>query len=338
MLQENARRDPNVLVPGSRSLEDPYQNLVDLSPFGISLYRDGCFEFVNAAGVRILGAASEQELVGREILDFVHPHYHQVFLERLRLLEERNVEVPWMEEKFLRLDGLPVDVEITALPFGQDGFQILFRDITERKAAEQRLERMANYDELTALPSRSFFFDRLNQLILQGKRDAARFALLFIDLDRFREVNEQLGHYFGDLVLKEVAVRLRLCLRETDTVARLEGDKFLVLLSRIADRQDAAKIAQRIALALREPFDLQGHVCALGASIGISLFPEDGETKEQQLLKADTARYRSKQLGRSSFQFFSPDPASSDAARRLSRSGATPGSELAVRADSFLVS
>lgn len=325
--------------PGLRQLER-YRDLVDLSPYGISLYREGRFEYINPAGLKILAALGSDELLGREILDFVHPHYHQVFLERLRLLEERDIEVPWMEEKFLRLDGVPVDVEVTAHPFGQEGsraFQIIFRDISERKAAEQRLERMAHYDELTALPSRSFFYDRLDQLILQGKRDGARFALLFIDLDRFSEANEEFGHYYGDLILKEVAVRLKSCLRETDTVARLDGGEFVVILSKIADREDAARVAERISSALIEPFDLQGQVCFLGASIGVSLFPEDGETKEQQLLKAGTAMYCSRQIGRNGCHFFSPDPAHGDPSRRLTRSGAVPGTEAVVSADSLLV-
>jgi diguanylate cyclase (GGDEF)-like protein len=222
------------------------------------------------------------------------------------------VDLPWLEEKFLKCDGSEVDVEVTALPFAGEGrhaYQTVFRDITERKAAEQRLERMANYDALTGLPNRSFFFDRLNQLILHAKRDQSRFALLFIDLDRFKEANDRLGHYFGDLLLKEVAERLIACVRNADTVARMGGDEFVVILSRITDTADAALMAQRLGGEIARPFDLQGHACILSASIGISLYPDDGETKELQLLKADTAMYRSKKQGRNKYQFYSTQDA-----------------------------
>jgi diguanylate cyclase (GGDEF)-like protein/PAS domain S-box-containing protein len=307
----------------ARESEERYRKLVELSPDGIAVHCDGRFEFVNPAGAEILGAPTCEELVGRQLLDFIHPDYHQVASERLVLLENSSVELPWLEEKFLRCDGCEVDVEVTALPFafnGRPAFQTIFRDITERKASERRLERMANYDALTALPNRSFFFDRLNQLTLQAKRDQARFALLFIDLDRFKEANDRLGHYFGDLLLKEVALRLTSCLRESDTVARMGGDEFVVILSRISARADVAAMAQRITDAIAMPFTFQDRECSLGASIGISLFPEDGETKELQLVKADTAMYRAKKLGRNGYQFYTPEGPGPQGGARLTRS------------------
>jgi diguanylate cyclase (GGDEF)-like protein/PAS domain S-box-containing protein len=316
----------------ARESEERYRKLVELSPDGISVHCEGRFEFINPAGAEILGATNCDELLGREILEFVHRDFHQVFLERQGLLQGQSVEIPWMEEKFLRCDGSEVAVEVTALPFvcqDRPAFQTIFRDITDRKAAEARLERMANYDLLTALPNRSFFFDRLNQLILHAKRDRARFALLFIDLDRFKEANDRLGHYFGDLLLKEVALRLTSCLSELDSVARMGGDEFVVVLSRISTRADAAAMAQRISLAISKPYQLQDRECTLGASIGISLFPEDGETRELQLVKADTAMYRCKKNGRNAFQFFSPEGGATKASPRLSRS-APVGTESAL--------
>ncbi|HEY5513928.1 MAG TPA: diguanylate cyclase [Geomonas sp.] len=316
-----------------RESEERYRKLVELSPDGITVHRDGRFEFVNPAGAEILGAESCRELVGRQVLDFVHPDYHQVFSERLVLLEETSVELPWLEEKFLRCDGCEVDVEVTALPFafnGKAAFQTIFRDITERKASERRLERMANYDALTALPNRSFFFDRLNQLILQAKRDQTSFALLFIDLDRFKEANDRLGHYFGDLLLKEVAQRLSSCLRQSDTVARMGGDEFVVILSRISDRADVAAMAQRISDVIGRPFTIQDRECSLGASIGISLFPEDGETRELQLVKADTAMYRVKKFGRNGYQFYSQENQGAQGSARLTRSAEPGGKGLSA--------
>jgi len=302
LLKERA-----LMLKEAREREERYRKLVELSPDGICVHAGGKLQFINPAGAELLGATSCEELVGREVLDFVHPDYRQVFDERLLLLEESNVELPWLEEKLLQLDGREVDVEVTALRFSSEGdpaFQTIFRDISERKASERRLERMANYDQLTALPSRSLFFDRLNQLLLQAKRYESRFALLSIDLDEFKETNDRLGHYYGDLLLKEVAKRLTSCVRESDTVARMGGDEFVVILSKIAGRSDAASAAQRVLGELRRPFDLQGEECLLAASIGISLYPEDGETADLQLVKAETAMHSSKKLGRD-YQFSS---------------------------------
>jgi diguanylate cyclase (GGDEF)-like protein len=216
-----------------------------------------------------------------------------------------------------------VDVEVTALSLtwdGKPGFQTIFRDITERKAAELRLERMANYDLLTGLPNRSLFYDRLKQLILHAKRDAARFALLYIDLERFKEANGRMGHYFGDLLLKEVALRLTSCLRGSDTVARVGEDEFVVILSKLSDRADVAHLARRIAAAFERPFNIQDRECLLAADIGISLFPEDGETAELQLAKAEIARSRCKLPGNSPFQFYSPEHAGAPVKAHLTRS------------------
>jgi diguanylate cyclase (GGDEF)-like protein/PAS domain S-box-containing protein len=310
--------------------EERYRRLVELLPEGISVHCEGRFEFINPAGAQILGAQSCQELLGKPVLDYVHPDFHQVFSERLGLLESGRSQLPWMEEKFLRRDGSEVHVEVTALPYALDGkpaFQTFFRDITGRKAAESRLERMANYDLLTALPSRSLFRDRLSQLLLHASRDAARFALLVIDLDRFKEVNSLLGDYFGDLLLKEVALRITSCLQPSDTVARMGGGEFAVILARITDRTDAASVAERITGAISQPFLLQDRQCSLVASVGISLFPEDGETEDLQLVKADTARYRCKKFGRSAYQFYSAEDACAPGSPRLTRSASCAGAK-----------
>jgi diguanylate cyclase (GGDEF)-like protein/PAS domain S-box-containing protein len=299
-------------LKNSGRCEERYRALVNLLPDGISVHCEGRFAFINPAGAQILGARSCAELLGQPVLEFVHPDFHQVFSERLELLEGSRVQLPWMEEKFLRRDGGEVQVEVTALPLvfnGKAAFQTIFRDITARKAAESRLQRMANYDQLTALPSRSLFHDRLSQLLLHARRDSARFALLVIDLDRFKEVNGRLGDYFADLLLKEVALRITSCLKESDTVARMGGGEFAVILAGVTARTDVACVAGRIAESIGRPFALQDRQCSLVASIGISLFPEDGETEDMQLVKADTARYRCKKFGRSAFQFYSAEEA-----------------------------
>lgn len=312
LQRERLAKERGEILNEAMESEERYRRLVELSPDGITILYAGRIEFINFSGAAILGAQSCEELIDREWLNFVHPSLHQIVRERMQLMQESSVELPWLEEKYLKCDGSEVDVEVAALPFvcdGKQSHQVIFRDITERKASERRLELLAKYDALTGLPNRSFFFDRLSQLILQGKRDQSMFALLFIDLDRFKEANDRLGHACGDLLLKEVALRLVSCVRQSDTVARMGGDEFVVILTKIMDKADAALLAQRLVESIGVPFSIQGKACELSASIGISLYPEDGENQEEQLVKADTAMYRSKRLGRNTYQFYTPDGA-----------------------------
>lgn len=301
--------------------EERYRKLVELCPDGISIHFEGRLEFINTAGAKMLGATSGAELLGRSMLDLVHPDFHDVFLKQQEGLGREGEEVPWVPHKFRCCDGGVLNVEVAALPItleGRNGFQTVFRDISERKAAEERLQRMANYDLLTGLPNRTLFFDRLSRLILHARRDPIRFALLFIDLDRFKEANDRFGHGFGDGLLKEVARRLNSCLRETDTAARMGGDEFVLISTGIASRGDAVAVARRVSENLARPYLVRGQEFSLGASIGISLFPEDGETVELQLVKADTAMYRCKRRGANGYHFYSGDPS---AIERITRSG-----------------
>jgi diguanylate cyclase (GGDEF)-like protein len=170
-------------------------------------------------------------------------------------------------------------------------------DITERKMIEERLKRLALYDELTGLPNRSLFFDRLHQLLALAKRHQYSVAILFIDLDRFKAVNDTLGHEMGDLLLKEVSRRLTSCTRSADTVARVGGDEFAGICGKIEAPDDALVVARKINDALSKPFLLRDHECSIGASIGISLYPEDGSDQETLIKKADGAMYRVKEGG-----------------------------------------
>jgi diguanylate cyclase (GGDEF)-like protein/PAS domain S-box-containing protein len=175
----------------------------------------------------------------------------------------------------------------------------VFSDITERKAAEERMQHLAHYDLLTGLANRTLFTDRLQQAIAKARRDKTNLALMFIDLDEFKPVNDALGHHIGDLLLKEVALRLQECLRrESDTVGRLGGDEFVVILSEIAAAKDALSVADKIVQAINQPFDIIGHNIHISASIGIALFPEHGSDEKLLLKSADTAMYRAKEGGR----------------------------------------
>ncbi|WP_420266963.1 EAL domain-containing protein [Candidatus Magnetominusculus dajiuhuensis] len=177
-------------------------------------------------------------------------------------------------------------------------------DDTERKLAEERLKQLAHFDVLTGLPNRFLYKDRLEQNILQAKRAEFNFAIMFLDLDKFKFVNDTLGHHVGDLLLKEVAARLRESVRESDTVARMGGDEFQVLLTKINKPTDAAVIAEKILKAMNEPFILSEQRCNIGVSIGISIFPDNGENIEQLTKNADMAMYHVKERGKNWFKFY----------------------------------
>ena len=177
-------------------------------------------------------------------------------------------------------------------------------DITERMRYESQLERQANYDTLTALPNRNLFHDRLGQALTYAHRHDSGLAVLLIDLDHFKNINDSLGHTAGDILLQDVAGRIAGCVREGDTVARLGGDEFVAILSEIAAEEDATVVTRKILKAMAEPYTIEGHELHVTGSIGIALHPRDGGDAETLLKCADAALYRSKDLGRNMYQFF----------------------------------
>jgi diguanylate cyclase (GGDEF)-like protein/PAS domain S-box-containing protein len=183
----------------------------------------------------------------------------------------------------------------------------VIQDVTERKAQEARIEHLAYHDSLTGLPNRAMLMDRLGQALSQAQRLDQQVAVLFIDLDRFKLVNDSLGHPVGDQLLQEIARRLRATLRDNDTVARVGGDEFQVVVCNVAGATDAARIAEKLMRALGEPFTLEGQELHVTASLGVSLFPRDGASGELLLKYADTALYEAKGEGRNAYRFFSPE-------------------------------
>jgi len=175
-----------------------------------------------------------------------------------------------------------------------------------RRQAEELIRYLAKYDELTGLPNRNMFHDRLQHAFAQVQRHARLLAILFIDLDRFKNINDTLGHEAGDQVLMQVAQRLRGCLRHSDTVGRLGGDEFVMLIEDLPRLADAAAVAQKILDAVARPFLLDAQELHIGASIGISVYPEDGKDPQTLLQHADAAMYRAKERGKNNFQHFSP--------------------------------
>jgi diguanylate cyclase (GGDEF)-like protein/PAS domain S-box-containing protein len=206
-------------------------------------------------------------------------------------------------------DGLPKVFDVIKLPlFNVDGSRkglvMVGRDITDRKQAAARIQHLAHHDSLTDLPNRVLFQERLRQSLAHAKRAGHLLALMFLDLDRFKEVNDTLGHHMGDLLLKAVAKRLQRCVRETDTVARLGGDEFAILLTNLSSVDGASTVAESIIRAVADPFGLDGNEVITSTSIGITVFPNDAMDAEPLLKYADLALYRSKAEGRNNYHFY----------------------------------
>jgi diguanylate cyclase (GGDEF)-like protein/PAS domain S-box-containing protein len=177
-------------------------------------------------------------------------------------------------------------------------------DITERKALEDRMRHMAHYDPLTDLPNRALITDRLQQAVIRAQRDEKHMAVMFLDLDKFKPVNDTLGHDIGDLLLIQVAQRLLASVRASDTVARIGGDEFVILLPSIEHESDAVLVAEKILQALGRPFSVAGHDLHISGSVGIASYPEHGDDEKLLLINADIAMYHAKKDGRNGYRFY----------------------------------
>jgi diguanylate cyclase (GGDEF)-like protein/PAS domain S-box-containing protein len=211
-----------------------------------------------------------------------------------------------------RKDGSLYDENLIITPVtGADGtvsnFVAIMQDITERKRAEEQVHHMAHHDTLTGLPNRMLFSDRLQQAFSIARRKNSCMALMFIDLDKFKPINDNFGHQVGDLLLKEVAKRMQDCVRESDTVARIGGDEFIVLLPVIEAVQDALLVAEKIRRSLNQPFVLAGQSLNISSSTGIAVYPDHGKDETQLMKNADTAMYCAKEGGRNSVKQYQPD-------------------------------
>ena len=207
------------------------------------------------------------------------------------------------EIRYLHKDGHVGWLESICVPILDDNKQMIGalginRDITTRVEETKQLQYQAYYDALTKLPNRTLFFDRLEKTLAISKRKKHAFALLFIDLDNFKSINDKYGHAIGDQVLVEVSKKIQNCIRESDTVARISGDEFVILLTEIASNDEPGTMGKRIIDILTKPIQVKGHVCHIGASIGISLYPEHSSNLDELLVLADKAMYEVKHFGK----------------------------------------
>jgi len=274
----------------------------------IMMDNEGRIAFWNEAARRIFGYA-EQEARGKKLHELIVPQPYRVdFEKRLDVAADAaqgNVIGKTLELAGLRKDGKEIVTEhsISGVSIDRKWHTIcIVRDVTERKQYEERIRHLANYDNLTGLPNRMLFYDRLSQAINLAQRNRHELALLYLDLDRFKSVNDARGHDAGDAVLKGAADRIQAQVRESDTVARIGGDEFAVILPRIASPQDAAIVAGKIIDALCASFpasDAEHGKIEIGSSIGIAMFPKDGEDIDALFKAADAAMYKAKQSGNS---------------------------------------
>ena len=199
----------------------------------------------------------------------------------------------------------PMELSLSEVVLGGMRYFVgIVRDITERKLAEEKIAHLAHHDYLTGLPNRAQFMSRLEHSILLAARCKNKFAVMFLDLDGFKQVNDTLGHDTGDLLLKQVSGRLKEVTRASDSVARVGGDEFTFVLNHIESAENASLVANKIIDALSESFDLHGHRCHVGASIGISVFPDDSTDFERLIKQADEAMYLAKQGGKNTYRFY----------------------------------
>jgi diguanylate cyclase (GGDEF)-like protein/PAS domain S-box-containing protein len=285
-------------------------------PHGVAVIDGGGrFAFVNDACARLVAWRDGTQLVGRSWREICDPEEAER-LEREGLAPARAGGAWRGQATARRHDGVHVPLEVVAASLGSGRVALALRDVTEQRRTEERLSTLVYRDPLTGLPNRRLFEDRLAMALAQAHRYRHRLAVIFLDLDRFKQVNDTLGHAVGDALLKAVSERLADSVREGDTVARLAGDEFTMLLPGIHYAEDLAAISRKLVEALRRPFHLDGHDVCVTASGGIGLYPEDGEDPAALLKSADAAMYRAKERGRDNFQLFSPAMAEKALERR----------------------
>ncbi len=271
---------------------------------GLFVIEEGRVVFANDALCRLFGYTMEEFAALPSYLELAHP----IDRERVAQNHQRRLKGEQFTNRYdiaiITKAGERREVEITASPIvtdGQPGVLVVMVDNTERRLAEERVQYLALHDALTGLANRVLFFDRLNSAIATAHRKGGAFALLYLDLDDFKPINDTYGHEAGDLALRTVAERLHDCVRENDTVARLGGDEFILLVSDAFEGAAAVTVAEKVIAELTRPLPIEDCQHLLGCSIGIALYPRDGEDADGLMRHADAAMYGAKRLGKNRY-------------------------------------
>ncbi len=293
-----------------RTSRERYRRLLRSAPIGIAVHVDGRFRYLNPRSAELLGAGSPDELLGEPVLEFVHPDDRELIAGRLRSIQEEREPVEPVEVRIVQMDGTVVHVEVRGIPveYGDEpAIQTLARDVTEEVRLRARLQDMAYYDGLTGLANRRLLREKAEQALEEARRRGRRVALLYLDLQRFKAINDSFGHEAGDRALVEVARRLSGSLRKADVVARVGGDEFAVLLTEAGEEQEGAvQAARRVMEVFDEPFSIGGREVHLGGSIGIALHPDTADDFETLMAHADMAMYEAARERGTTFQVYRP--------------------------------
>ena len=325
LLEKRLQKQNTFMQKQLAESEYLHRYMVDTSPDIIYILdQEGHFTFINERIESLLGFTKE-EIIGRHYSFLVH---HDDIERAKYIFNERRIGDRATKNIELRLKckddrnsrhfnsrTLPIELNAMGMYSGNNtkannytGTYGVARDVTERKIAEETICFQAYHDLLTKLPNRALLRDRLSLAIKQAKRDKEKLAVMFLDLDRFKNINDSLGHMIGDELLQQVSARLKDCIRQADTLARFGGDEFTLMLTKLKDaREDASKLANKITDTLKQPFNIDGHELYVSTSIGIALYPQDGTNMDSLIKHADVAMYHVKGQGKNGYQFYSND-------------------------------
>ncbi len=307
--ERNQRKRVEQLIANIEAAEIKYRFLIEKTMVGVFFVQENRFTYVNPRFAEIFGFAQQEIMEKLGLLDLVHPD-DQVYVSaknREQLIEPLGTCQQY-EFRGIRKNGDIIHVEVLNGQGSTNGKPSIIGtllDVTKRWQAEQTIHHLAFHDPLTELPNRMLFSDRLQQTIARASRNNEKFALLFIDLDRFKAVNDSMGHLAGDIILKEAGSRLSKCLRESDTVSRFGGDEFNILLPEVRSEDEVTLVAHKILKALQWPYRVKEQEIFLSGSIGIAMYPKDGRDAVTLTKNADQALYRAKDLGKNNYQLYS---------------------------------
>jgi len=292
---------------------EQYRTLVERSPSAVFIIDSGKIIFTNKAGLTLLGATFPEEVVGTKFTSFLREDYRDTFNGLMRQIREGS-DLPMTVCTLLRFDSRAIHVEIAGSAFAFEGIeaiQLVAHDDTRRREAEMRLKFMAYHDPLTELPNRAMFNSMLGNAIMNSEETDRKIAVMLLDLDRFKEINDTMGHKFGDEMLIAVAERLCETAGEECVIARYSGDEFLLMFEDLRSQREAEDTAASLIAAVAKPFLKHGHRHFITASVGVSMFPDDAESVESLIMNADIAMYRAKARGSNNYMFYSEEIRSS---------------------------
>lgn len=284
--------------------EERYRKLVEFSPETTLIHINREIIYVNQAGVELIGAHNSEQVIGRDVLDFIYPEDINQAIEKMKQVRKGISEIS--EYRILKLDGTVIFTDIMAFITtyeGKEAVQVIIRDISKRKKAEEQVQLLAYYDSLTGMANRNLLYEYLSEAVTRNEKSGQTFAVMFLDLDRFKMINDTYGHSVGDLLLQKVSTRLTNSIGEEGKIFRYGGDEFIIVLE-TDKRSKVSETAEKIIFMLASPFVIKDRQMFISTSIGISIYPKDGENVEALIQNSDIAMYNAKENGKNNYQYY----------------------------------